>query len=66
MDVYIFAVLLVAQALLHRYERKDLYNRIMSRDYKDYKTMDKPHPKHVSAHRKVIQKWRHKPIEGGD
>lgn len=66
MDVYIFAVLLVAQALLHRYERKDLYNRIMSRDYKDYKTADKPHPKHVSAHRKVIQKWRHKPIEGGD
>lgn len=66
MDVYILAALLIAQALLHRCERKDLYNRIMSKDYKDFKTADAPHPKHISAHRRVIQKWRKKPIEGGE
>lgn len=66
MDIYILLALLIAQALLHRCERKDLYNRIMSKDYKDFKTADAPHHKYVSAHRRVIQKWRKKPIEGGD
>ena len=66
MAVYILAALLVIQDILHRCERKDLYNRIMSKDYKEYKTADKPLPKHISAHRRVIQKWRKKPIEGGE
>lgn len=62
-DVILVAVILI-QALLHYIERRDLYNRLMSKDLTEYKNSGSPPPKSVpSAHDKVLRKWRNK---GGD
>lgn len=55
---YILVAFLILQEILHRIERKDLYNRIMSKDYSEYKgTVPRSFR---SAHRKVLEKWRKK------
>jgi hypothetical protein len=62
-DIILLAVILF-QALLHYIERRDLYNRLMSKDLTEYKNSGNPPPKSVpSAHDKVLKKWRSK---GGD
>lgn len=61
MVVYICAVLgiaLIIQEVLHFVERRDLYNRIMSKNYSEYRN-DKPLDAQ-SAHRRTIEKWRKK------
>ena len=45
------------QEYLHHRERRDLYNRIMSRDLDDYKGTSKP-TSGKSAHAKVLDNWR--------
>ena len=56
-------VAIIIERITHYIERKDLYNRIMSRDVRDYevitgKANNVPLP---SSHRKNIDKWK----EGG-
>lgn len=66
MQFYVLIVLIVAQDIAHRAERRDLYNRIMSKDYKEFKSKENVHPKYVSAHKKILLKWRKKNVDGGD
>jgi hypothetical protein len=54
--VYALAVVIVVQQIIHHYERKDLYDRIMSKTLTEYKG-DSP-GYHVSAHRRVLNRWR--------
>lgn len=50
----------ITQAIIHSVERKDMLNRLMSRDYTEYKQGDNP-PKHIpSAHNRVLNRWRNK------
>lgn len=57
--VLITAILI--QQLLHYIERRDMYNRLMCKDYAEYKNTDTPPVKHIpSAHSKVLRKWRDK------
>ena len=54
------AVILI-QALLHYIERRDLYNRLMSKDLTEYKHSGNSSPKSIpSAHDRVLKKWRDK------
>lgn len=61
MMVYVLCGVLVLQAVMHRVERRDLYNRIMSKNLAEYKD---EHRSVKSAHRRVIDKWRGKEGEG--
>ena len=52
--------IIFVQAETHRRERKDLYNRIMCRDIKDYNKIERPTETHKSKHSKVLERWRKK------
>lgn len=52
----------IVQSILHIRERRDLYNRIMSRDFTEYKGQP-IHGNTQSAHDRVLKRWRSK---GGD
>lgn len=56
--IYALFGLLVIQQIIHHHERKDLYDRIMSKNLTEYKG-DSPGYQ-VSAHRKVLNRWRHR------
>ena len=64
-EMIIFSAIIAAlcmviglQVFLHWKERKDLYDRIMSRDLTDYKKVSEP-PKAVpSSLKKVMERWR--------
>lgn len=56
------AVILVL-ILAHHLERKDLYNRIMSKNLSEYKGEKVMSVK--SAHRQVLNRWRGKDGEDG-
>ena len=60
--ITLLCVIIFLQSLIHRAERKDLYNRIMSRNLTEYKG-EKPLSVR-SAHDRVIRRWRGK--EGED
>lgn len=55
---YLLWVVVVIQQIIHHMERKDLYNRIMSKNLTEYKG-DSPEYQ-VSAHRRVLNRWRDK------
>lgn len=57
----LFLVILLLVVLQH-HERKDLYNRIMSKTFTEYK--GEPAPGYVSAHKRVLNRWRD--TGGGD
>ena len=50
------------QQIIHHQERKDLYNRIMSKNLTEYKGESPGYQ--VSAHRRVLNRWRQR--QGGD
>jgi hypothetical protein len=54
--VYVLCGLIFTQQIIHHYERKDLYNRIMSKNLTEYKG-DSPGYQ-TSAHKRVLNKWR--------
>lgn len=57
----ILSAVIVIQAILHYVERRDLYNRLMSKDLTEYKNSGNPPPKSVpSAHDRTLAKWRNK------
>lgn len=60
--IYALCGVIVLQQIVHHAERKDLYNRIMSKNLTEYKG-DSPGYQ-LSAHRKVLERWRDR--KGGD
>ena len=59
MITYILCGIIIMLLIMHRFERKDLYNRIMSKNLTEYKGDKCVSVK--SAHDRVLKKWR-----GGD
>lgn len=55
---YILCGVIILQSIIHRFERKDLYNRIMSKNLTEYKGEKGISVK--SAHDRVIKRWRGK------
>ena len=57
----ILSVVIILQSLLHYRERRDLYNRLMSKDLTDYNQSKNLPPKPIpSAHDRVLKRWRNK------
>lgn len=54
--ICILCGIIVLQELLHRFERRDLYNRIMSKTFTEYKNLGQNYVQ--SAHKKVLKRWR--------
>lgn len=59
--IYALITVIALQTIIHHIERKDLYNRIMSKTLSEYKG-EKPKGAE-SAHKRAIKAWREK---GGD
>lgn len=59
--IYALIGIIALQSVIHHFERKDLYNRIMSGSLTEYKRDDKLPKTHISAHQRALKKWR-----GGD
>ena len=55
---YILCGIIILQYLVHHIERRDLYNRIMSKNLSEYKSDSVPSAS--SAHERMIKKWRGK------
>lgn len=55
-----FLAVLLTLEIMHRRERKDLYNRLMSRDIHEYKATveGKKTPPQESPHALAIKEWR--------
>lgn len=50
----------VIQAFIHYFERRDMLNRLMSKNYTEYRQDDTP-PRHIpSAHERTLNRWRNK------
>lgn len=58
MIIYILCGVIVLQSITHHFERKDLYNRIMSKNLTEYKGDKCRSVK--SAHDRIIKRWRGK------
>lgn len=56
--IYVLIGVIVLQSIFHRLERKDLYNRIMSKDFAEYKGSKCSYT--PSAHDRVLKRWRRK------
>ena len=54
--IYALCGVIVVQNIMHHMERKDLYNRIMSKNLTEYKG-DSPGYS-ISAHKRVLSRWR--------
>ena len=51
----------ITQLILHSVERRDMLNRLMSKDLIEYKQGTNPPFKHIpSAHDRVLNRWRNK------
>lgn len=62
LNILLIALVLlnITQAIIHSVERRDMLNRLMSKDLIEYK-QGTNHPKHIpSAHERVLNKWRNK------
>lgn len=57
MAIYILCVIIIVQEILHHLERKDLYDRIMSKTLTEYKGEK---CEKVFAHERVLKRWRKK------
>ena len=53
---YVLCGIIIIQAISHHYERKDLYDRIMSKNLTEYK--GEPGRRFRSAHERVMERWR--------
>lgn len=62
--VYLLCGVIATQQILHYFERKDLYDRIMSRNLTEYKDKGETRSYSVSAHRRVLGRWKQR--GGGD
>ena len=58
---FILLAVIITQSIIHFIERRDMYNRLMSKSLSEYKQGDKKPPKHIpSAHELTLRKWRNK------
>ena len=58
LNIILFAVILIKEAT-HLFERRDLYNRIMCGDIKEYRSRSMKKKNTVSGrHEEVIKNWR--------
>ena len=58
--VLVFGVVIVAKDIIHAVERRDLYDRIMSGDIKEYRTKPKPEKDKISMkkmHNDFVNDW---------
>jgi len=55
--------IIILLLIIHHFERKDLYNRLMSRTYGEYKSPNGGYT--PSRHAQVLEKWRKKGGEDG-
>lgn len=64
LSIILIAIILI-QDIFHRVERRDMLNRLMSKNLSDYRLGEnKKPPEHIpSAHDRVLRNWRDK---GGD
>lgn len=64
MDAVVFALcgIIAIQQIIHHRERRDLYNRIMSKNLTEYKGESPGYQ--ASAHKRVLSRWRQ--TKGGD
>lgn len=61
MTEIILIAVIILQTVIHFFERRDMYNRLMCKNYSEYTNADKTPPKHIpSAHEKTLAKWRNK------
>ena len=58
--IYALVAVILIQQISHYFERKDLYNRIMSKSLTEYKDDGKTPHNPISAHRKVLDRWKQK------
>lgn len=58
MITYILCLIVIIQSIIHHIERKDLYNRIMSKNLTEYKGEKRMSLR--SAHSRIVNKWRGK------
>lgn len=56
MIVYLLCGIIIVQSVFHHFERRDLYNRIMSKNLTEYKGKGLLPVK--SAHRQVLKRWK--------
>ena len=58
----VLSAIIIIQAIIYCVERRDMLNRLMSKDLSEYKQgKDKKPPMAVpSAHDRVLKKWRNK------
>ena len=60
-------IVIAYMAKIHAKERKDLYDRIMCRDVKEYnKIHGNNAPKPPSGHRRVMDNWRRKGVRSDE
>ena len=60
LDIILIAVI-VLQSILHYCERRDMCNRLMSKNLTEYNQGKTPPPKHTpSAHDRTLNRWRNK------
>ena len=58
--IFLFLVIVV-QNIIHHIERRDMYNRLMSKDLKEYKQSSTPPTNNIpSAHDRVLKNWKKK------
>lgn len=60
---YILCGIILMLVIVHHFERRDLYNRIMSRDYTEYK--GRKIARTISAHERALRRWRGEDGENG-
>ena len=53
--------IIILQSVIHYRERRDMYNRLMSKSYTEYSNAKLSPPKHIpSAHDRTLKRWRQK------
>lgn len=61
MLAFILVAVIILQSFLHFIERRDMYNRLMSKNLSEYKQGGKTTTEHIpSAHSRVLSNWRKK------
>ena len=59
MAQYFLIAVIIIQAVLYHFDRRDMLNRLMSKNLSDYTQAKSPPPKHIpSAHEKTLNRWR--------
>ena len=60
LEIILIAVIIL-QGISHFIERRDMYNRLMSKDLTEYNRSKRTPPKHIpSAHERVLNRWKNR------